>query len=111
MTVSKKIQTIDSKNEKNKAQYDLERHTAKIWTLSSENVGTYQVLTDEDVFLEKDLLENSATIKRFEYSPLVKAFEKQTKVIKKHGKITEKNIYIYILLNTIIGTEKNIVKR
>ena len=36
------------------------------------------------IFLpEKDLLEKAATIKRFEYLPLCKAFAKQTDVIKK----------------------------
>ena len=39
MTVSKKIKTIDNKIEQNKAQYNLDRQTAKISVLSSGNVN------------------------------------------------------------------------
>ena len=35
MTVSEKIKTIDNKIKRNKAQYDLDRQTAKISALSS----------------------------------------------------------------------------
>ena len=35
MTVSEKIKTIDNKIEQNKAQYDLDRQTTKIFALSS----------------------------------------------------------------------------
>ena len=37
MTVSEKIKTIDNKIQQHKAQYDLDRQTAKISALSSEN--------------------------------------------------------------------------
>ena len=37
--VSKKIKTIDNKIEQNKAQYNLDRQTAKISVLSSGNVS------------------------------------------------------------------------
>ena len=67
MTVSEKIKNkIDAKIKQNKAQYDLDRQTAKISASSSGNVGKYEFLTGEDVLLEKDLLEKAATIKIFE---------------------------------------------
>ena len=52
-------------------------------TLSSENIGKYELLMSEDVLSEKDLLEKSATIKRFEYSPLDSELKKQTDIAKK----------------------------
>ena len=39
MSISEKIKTIDNKIEQNKAQYNLDRQTAKISALSSENVS------------------------------------------------------------------------
>ena len=55
MTVSEKIKAINDKIEQTKAQYNSDRQTAKISALP-----------------EKDLLENVDTMKRFEYSLLVK---------------------------------------
>ena len=82
MTVTEKIKTIDNKIEQNKAQYDLDRQTAKIAALSSGNVSKYEFLTDKDVLPVKDLLEKAATQKRFEYSPLSKEVIAQTDIIK-----------------------------
>ena len=56
--------------EQNKAQYGLDRQTARISALSSGNVSKYEYLTGKDVLPEKDLLEKDTTMKRFEYSPL-----------------------------------------
>ena len=70
MTVSEKIKTVNKKIEQNKAQYKLNRQTAKISTLSSGNIGKYEFLTGKDVLQGKDSLEKAATIKRFEHSPL-----------------------------------------
>ena len=66
MAISQKIKTINNKMKQNKAQYDLDRQTAKIFDLSSGNVSKYEFLTGKDVLPEKDLLEKVATIKRFE---------------------------------------------
>ena len=44
MSVSEKIKTIDNKIEQNKAQYNLDRQTAKISALSSGNVSKYEFL-------------------------------------------------------------------
>ena len=38
-------------------------------------------------YQKKNLLEKATTLKRFEYSPLDKAFEKQTNVIKKQTEV------------------------
>ena len=70
MTVSEEIKTIDNKIEQNKTQYNWDRQTAKISSLSSGNVGKHKFLTSDDVLPEKGLLEKAASIKRFEYSPL-----------------------------------------
>ena len=49
MTVYEKIKTIKNKIEQNKAQYNLDRQSAKISALSSGNVGKYEFLTGRDV--------------------------------------------------------------
>ena len=41
MTNGKKIKTIDNKIEEDKAQYNLDRQTDKISTLSSRNICKY----------------------------------------------------------------------
>ena len=46
MSISEKIKAINNKIEQNKAQYDLDRHTAKISALSSGNVSK-DVLPEE----------------------------------------------------------------
>ena len=65
MNISEKIKTINNNIEQNKAQYNLDRQTAKISALSSGNVSKYEFLTGKDVLPEKDLLEKAATMKRF----------------------------------------------
>ena len=66
MSISEKIKAINNKIEQNKAQYDLNRQTAKISALSSGNVTKYEFLTQKDVLVGKDLLEKAAPLKRFE---------------------------------------------
>ena len=83
MSVSEKIKTIDNNIEQDKAQYNSDRQTAKISALSSGNVSKYEFLTCKDVLPEKDLLEEAATMKRFEYSPLGKELKAQTDIAKK----------------------------
>ena len=78
MTVSEKIKTINNKIEQNKAQYDLDRQTAKISDLSLENVSKYEFLTRKDVLPENELLEKAVGIKIIEYSPLGKELKKHT---------------------------------
>ena len=83
MSINKKIKAINNKIEQNKAQYHLDRQTAKISALSSGNVSKFEFLTDKDVLPEKDLLEKPPVLKRFEESPLDKELKKQTSVAKK----------------------------
>ena len=83
MSISEKIKAINNKIEQNKAQYNLDRQTAKISALSSWNVSKYEFLTGEDVLPEKDLLEKSATMKKFECLPLGKELKAKADITKK----------------------------
>ena len=65
MSVSEKIKTFDKKIDQNKAQYNLDRQTSKISTLSSGNVIKFEFLTGKDVLPEKGLPEKAAALKRF----------------------------------------------
>ena len=51
------------------------------------NGSKYEFLTGKDVLSENDLLEKAAALKRFWYSPLRRAFEQQTNVIKKQTEV------------------------
>ena len=104
MSVSKKIKAIKNKIESNKAQYNLERQTAKISALSSGNVIKYE-------FLPKiNSLGKTPTLKIFEYLPLGKAFQKQINAVKKQTEvINKKEDKINKLLKILFGTDKNIV--
>ena len=59
MSISDKMKAINNKMEQNKAQYDLDRQTAKISALSSGNVSKYKFLTAKDLLPEKDFLEKA----------------------------------------------------
>ena len=83
MSINEKIKTISNKIQKHKAQYNLDRQTAKTSVLSSGKFSKYELLTGKYVLFEKNLLEKTAELERFEYSPLGQAFGKDT-VIKKH---------------------------
>ena len=52
MTVLEKIKITDNKIERNKAQYDSDRQTAKLSALSSGNVGKYE-FSQENIFYQK----------------------------------------------------------
>ena len=69
--------------EQNKAQYNLDKQTAKISALSSGNVSKYEFLTGKDVLPEKELVEKAAALKRFEYSPLGKELKAQNSAAEK----------------------------
>ena len=84
MSTSEKIKAINNKTEQNKAQYNLDKQTSKIFALSSGNVSKYEFLTGKDVLSEKDLLEKAvAALKRFEYLPLGKELKNQSSVTEK----------------------------
>ena len=56
MTFSEKIRKTNNKIGQKKAQYDLDRQTAKTSVLSLENVNKYKFRTSEDGLTEKGLL-------------------------------------------------------
>ena len=83
MSISEKMKAINNKIQQNKAQYNLDRQTAKISALSSRNVSKYEFLTGKDVLPEKDLLEKAVMMQRSEYSPLGKELKKQASIAEK----------------------------
>ena len=72
MTVTDQIKILDRKTMQNEAQYDLDRKTAKISALSSNNLDKHEYLTGEDLGLKPSTIEQA----KFEYSPLGKNFNK-----------------------------------
>ena len=75
--------TIDDKIKDEKLQHDVRREAAKILTLSSGKIDKYEYLTGEEIlsFNQKQIKEQA----KLTYSPLEKAFEKQTKTIENQG--------------------------
>ena len=72
--------TINDQIRDEKLQYDINREAAKISALSSNKIGKYEYLTGEEILPsnQKQIIEQA----KFTYSPLGKAFEKQTKTIE-----------------------------
>ena len=56
MSISEKIKAINNKIKRSKAQYDLDRQTAKISALTSGNFSQHEFLTGKVVLPEKDLI-------------------------------------------------------
>ena len=75
--------TIEDQIRDEKLQYDIDREAAKISALSSGKIDTYEYLTGEEILPsnQQQIIEQA----KFTYSPLGKAFEKQTKTIKDQG--------------------------
>ena len=74
---------IDGQIRDEKLEYDINREAAKISALSSNKIGTYEFLTDEEILPhnQKQLIEQA----KFIYSHLEKAFGKQIKTIEDQG--------------------------
>ena len=72
--------TIEDQIRDEKLQFDINREAAKISALSSDKTDRYEYLTDEEILpsSQQQVIEQA----KFSYSPLGKAFEKQTKTIK-----------------------------
>ena len=72
--------TIDDQIKDEKLQYNINREAAKISALSSGEIRKYEYLTGEDILPsnQQQIIEQP----KFTYSPLGKAFDKQTKTIK-----------------------------
>ena len=75
-----KIMTIKDQIRDEKLQYDINREAAKISALLSGKIHKYEYITGEDILPsnQQQITEQA----KFTYSPLGKAFEKQTKTIE-----------------------------
>ena len=72
--------SIEDQIRDGKLQYDINKESAKISVLSSGKIDKYEYLTGEEILPSKQqqIIEQA----KFTYSPLGKAFEKQTKTIE-----------------------------
>ena len=78
------MMTIEDQIKNEKLPYDINKEAAKTSALSSGKIDKYEYLTGEEI-----LPSNQGQIieqPKFTYSPLGKAFEKQTKTIEDQGK-------------------------
>ena len=75
--------TIDDKIRDEKLQYDINREAAKISALSSGKIYKYEFFTGKEILPpdQRRVIEQA----KFAYSPLGKAFEKQTKTVEEQG--------------------------
>ena len=75
--------TIEDQIKDEKLQYDINREAAKISALSLGKIDKYDYLTGEEILPsnQRQIIEQAKST----YSPLGKAFEKQTKTIKDQG--------------------------
>ena len=69
--------TIDNKIRDEKVQYNINREATKISALSSDKIDKYEFLTSEEILPsdQSRIIEQA----KFTYSPIGKAFEKETK--------------------------------
>ena len=76
--------TIGDQIRDEKLQYNINKEAAKISALSSGKIDTYEYLTGEKILPsnQQQIIEQA----KFNYCPLGKAFEKQTKTIKDQRK-------------------------
>ena len=76
--------TIEDQIKDEKLQYDINREAAKISALSSGKPDKYEYLSGEEILSsnQQQIIQQA----KFTYSPLGKAFEKQTKTIEDQGK-------------------------
>ena len=76
--------TIEDQIRDEKLKYDINREDAKISASSSGRIDQYKYLTGEEILpsTQQQIIEQA----KFTYSPLGKAFEKQTKTIEDQGK-------------------------
>ena len=72
MTLTEQVKILDDKIKVNKAQYDLDREAAEIFTLSRDELEKYEYLTGEDLGYKPDVVQKA----KFGYSPLGKVFNK-----------------------------------
>ena len=72
--------SIDDQITDKKLQYDIDREATKLSALSSGEIHKYEYLIGENILPsnQQQIIEQA----KFSYSPLGKAFEKQTKTIE-----------------------------
>ena len=75
--------TIEDQMRDEKLQYDINREAVKISALLSGKIDKFEYLPGEEILPsnQQQIIEQA----KFTYSPLVKAFEKQTKTIDDQG--------------------------
>ena len=89
MTITDQINILHRKIEQNKAQYHLDKKEAKISALSSESLDKYKYLTGQDLDYKPSAVEKA----KFEYSPLVRVFNRGLEDEDKEGLVKRvKNI-------------------
>ena len=93
--------TIDNQIKDEKLQYDINRKATKISALSSGKINKYKYLTGEESN-QKQIIEQV----KFTYSPLGKAFKKQTKTIEDHREKQIKALENRDELKKIVEKEK-----
>ena len=76
--------TINDQIRDEKLQHDINRKAAEILALSSGKIDKCEYLTGKEILLsnQQQLIEQA----KFTYSPLGKAFEKQTKTTEDQGR-------------------------
>ena len=72
MTLTDQINILSRKIKQNETQYDLDRKTAEISALFSNNLDKYEYLTGKDLGLKPNTVEKA----KFKYSPLGNIFNK-----------------------------------
>ena len=72
MTLTEQVKILDDKIKATKAQYNLDRDTAKIFALSSDKLEKYEYFTGEDLGYKPNVVQKA----KFEYFPLGKALNK-----------------------------------
>ena len=89
--------SIEDQIRDEKLQYDINREAAKISALSSGKIDKYEYLTGEEILPsnQRQIIQQA----KFTYSPLGKAFEKQTKTIEDRGKKQVKAIQDKQIIN------------
>ena len=118
MTPSEKIKTIDNKIEQNKAQYNLDRQTAKISVLSSGNVEYFSMKYEVWIFHRRRRftkeridgeLKKQTDIANKQYQVLDKIYEFDETISKEDKKPTpKKSNNIIIIVSTNIMILKNV---
>ena len=75
--------TIEDQIRDEKLQYDIDREAGEISALQSGKIDRYEHLTGEELLPsnQQQIIDQA----KFTYSPLGKAFQKQTKMIEDQG--------------------------